>query len=110
MPYLHPIIAAAPGAQSAWSPWLVGALIGVLVMVTMYISVHPVGASGAYAKVAGLFGLLIAPLHTRRLKHYQGKPPTVDWETMLVIFVALGAIAPAPVRRRSARATSTPSP
>ena len=45
---------AYPGP--AWSPYLVGALIGVLSMATFYFSNKPLGASTAYARLAGAFG------------------------------------------------------
>ena len=38
----------------AWSPYLVGALIGVLSMLTFYFSNKPLGASTAYARLAGM--------------------------------------------------------
>ncbi len=75
----------------AWSPYLVGGLIGVLSMLTFYFSNKPIGASTAYARVAGLLGLLVAPKHTRSLKYFKDNPPNVGWELMLVIAVIAGA-------------------
>ena len=69
----------------AWSPYVVGALIGVLSMFTFYFSNKPLGASTAYARLAGMLGLLVAPRHTRSLKFYQDKKPVVDWEVMLLV-------------------------
>jgi uncharacterized protein len=78
-------------AGPAWSPYLVGALIGVLSMATFYFSNKPLGASTAYARMAGLLGLLVAPRHTRSLKYYQDNPPKIGWELMLVVAVIAGA-------------------
>ncbi|MHB0958563.1 MAG: YeeE/YedE thiosulfate transporter family protein [Pirellulaceae bacterium] len=78
-----------PGA--AWSPYLVGALIGGLSMLTFYFSDKPLGASTAYARLAGLVGRAVAPKHTNSLKYYQDNKPAVDWEVMLVLGVVLGA-------------------
>jgi uncharacterized membrane protein YedE/YeeE len=75
----------------AWSPYLVGALIGVLSMFTFYFSNKPLGASTAYARVAGMLGTLVAPRHTKSLKFFKDKKPVVDWELMLVIGVIAGA-------------------
>ena len=44
----------------AWSPYLVGALIGVLSMFTFYFSNKPLGASTAYARLAGMLGVPLA--------------------------------------------------
>ncbi|HJQ79551.1 MAG TPA: YeeE/YedE thiosulfate transporter family protein [Lacipirellulaceae bacterium] len=83
----------SPEAYSgpAWSPYLVGALIGVLSMFTFYFSRKPLGASTAYARIAGMIGSVIAPKHTKSLKFYQDKKPVVDWEVMLLVGVVVGA-------------------
>jgi uncharacterized membrane protein YedE/YeeE len=82
-----------PGATGpAWSPYLVGALIGVLSMFTFYFSAKPLGASTAFANVAGLIGRLIAPRHTESLRFYSDKKATkFDWQVALVIGVIVGA-------------------
>lgn len=75
----------------AWSPYVVGALIGVLSMFTFYFSNKPLGASTAYARIAGILGNLTAPAHTRSLKYFDDKPPKVGWELMLVVGVIVGS-------------------
>jgi len=82
-----------PGTTGpAWSPYLVGALIGVLSMFTFYFSKKPLGASSAYARIAGLLGRLLARRHTDSLHYYaKEKPPKIGWEVMLVTGVILGA-------------------
>ena len=75
----------------AWSPYLVGALIGLLTMLTFYFSDKPLGASTAYARVAGLLGKVVAPRHTESLKYYQDNKPAIDWEVMLVVGAIGGA-------------------
>jgi hypothetical protein len=80
---------AYPGPM--WSPYLVGALIGLLSMATFYFSDKPLGASTAYARLAGMVGKLFAPRHTESLKYYQDFKPKVDWEVMLVVGVVGGA-------------------
>ena len=60
-------IAALPGTDPldysgpAWSPYLVGAMIGLLSMATFYFSAKSLGASSAYATLAGLLGRVVAP-------------------------------------------------
>lgn len=75
----------------AWSPYLVGALIGLLTMLTFYFSDKPLGASTAYARMAGMLGKLVAPRHTESLKYYQDNKPAIDWEVMLVVGAIGGA-------------------
>lgn len=77
--------------RGAWSPYLVGGLIGVLSMLTFYFSNKPIGASTAYARTAGLIGTLLFRRHTESLSYYQKKAPLIDWGTMLVLGVIGGA-------------------
>jgi len=90
-------VAAPPGTDPlqysgpAWSPYLVGALIGLLSMATFYFSNKPLGASTAYARLAGMFGNLFNRRHTESLKYFQENKPVVDWEVMVVFGAVLGA-------------------
>lgn len=75
----------------AWSPYLVGALLGVLSWLTFYFSDKPIGASSFYATVAGMLGTLVARKHTENLAYFKSNPPVVDWEFALVIATIAGA-------------------
>ncbi len=96
---LLPICAAAATAPSvdaryypgpAWSPYLVGAAIGVLSWLTFYVSDNPIGASSFYAQVSGYFGKLIAPRHTASLAYFKDNPPRVGWEFVFVVAIIFG--------------------
>lgn len=76
----------------AWSPYVVGAGIGVLTWLTFYFSKKPVGASSAYATVAGLIGKVIAPKQTLKLKYFRDNPPQIDWELVFVGAAIIGAL------------------
>jgi len=90
-------VAAPPGTDPlqysgpAWSPYLVGALIGLLSMATIYFSNKPLGASTAYARLAGMLGNLFNRRHTESLKYFKENKPVVDWEVMIVLGAVLGA-------------------
>lgn len=75
----------------AWSPYLVGALLGVLSWMTFYFSDKPIGASSFYATLAGMIGKLFAKKHTESLAYYKANPPVVDWEFAFVIAAVGGA-------------------
>jgi uncharacterized membrane protein YedE/YeeE len=74
----------------AWSPYWVGASIGVLSWLTFYFSDKPIGASTFYAQVAGFLGKLIAPRRTASLAYFKDKPPRVGWEFAFVISIIFG--------------------
>lgn len=78
----------------AWSPYVVGAGIGVLSWLTFYFSNKPIGASSFYAHIAGFIGKLVARRHTKSLSYFSDKPPRVDWGFAFVLaIIAGGAIA-----------------
>ena len=76
----------------AWSPYVVGAGIGILLWLTLAMSKKPVGASSSYAAAAGLIGKAVAPRHTARLKYYADNPPRVGWELLFVGATVFGAM------------------
>ena len=93
-------VAAEPGVNAlgypgpAWSPYVVGAAIGVLSWLTFYFSDKPIGASSFYAQIAGFLGKLIAPRHTQSLAYFKDKPPRASWGFVFVIAtIGGGAIA-----------------
>jgi uncharacterized protein len=95
---LAPIVGAAEIAVDArqypgpaWSPYLVGALLGVLSWLTFYFSDKPIGASSFYATLAGMIGKLFAKKHVESLAYYKSNPPVVDWEFAFVIATVGGA-------------------
>ncbi len=74
----------------AWSPFLVGAGIGVLSWLTFYFADKPIGASSFYATVAGLIGKRLARKHTERLAYYRIHPPRLDWGFVFVLATIAG--------------------
>lgn len=75
----------------AWSPYVVGAGIGVLSWLTFYFSNQPIGASSFYAHIAGFLGKWIAPRRTKSLAYFQSTPPKVNWGFVFVVSIVAGA-------------------
>ena len=73
-----------------WSPYLVGAGIGVLSWLTFYFSDKPIGTSSFYAQLAGFLGKLIAPRHTASLTYFKDKSPRVSWGFVFVVATIVG--------------------
>jgi hypothetical protein len=74
----------------AWSPYLVGAGIGILSWLSFYFADKAIGASSFYATLAGLLGKVIAPAHTARLEYFRSNPPHLDWGLVFVTSTILG--------------------
>ena len=65
-------------AMATWSPYIVGAGIGVLIWTTFLLSDRPLGCSTAYAKTAGMIEALLSRGRARSMPNYQKLTPTVD--------------------------------
>lgn len=74
----------------AWSPYLVGAAIGVLSWLTFYFSDKPIGASTFYARLAGFLGQRVAPRRTASLTYFKDKPPRVGWGVAFMLATIVG--------------------
>ena len=74
----------------AWSPYVVGAGIGVLSWLTFYFSDKPIGASSFYAQVSGFIGKLFAKRHIESLAYFKENPPRVGWEFVFVVSTIVG--------------------
>ena len=80
-----------PYSEPAWSPYVVGALIGTLVLTTLVLASKKIGASSAYSDVAGMLGRLVAPQHIASLPYYRKSKPMVGWTLMIVVGAVLGS-------------------
>ncbi len=77
--------------ESRWSPYLVGAAIGVLSWFTLLVSRHPLGCSTTFARGAGMIERLLRGRRVYQKPYYREVRPQVDWQWMLVVGMVLGA-------------------
>ena len=83
-----------PLTKKSWSPYVVGASIGVLSWLTFATANKPIGITTAFEYTAALTEKAAAPQVTQPYldaKAKDGKAPKIDWEWMLVVGVFLGA-------------------
>jgi hypothetical protein len=81
-----------------WSPYLVGAGIGVLSWITFAVMGQALGTSTSFPRVAGAAGSLVAPDHVGANPYYEkllgtaAQPkPLFDWQIALVVALFFGA-------------------
>ena len=75
-----------------WSPYIVGAGIGVLSWFTWLISSKPIGCSTSFARIAGMIEKLFRGKIVEKKLYYQEVKPEVEWQMMLVIGVVIGSL------------------
>ncbi len=74
-----------------WSPYIVGAGIGVLSWVTFLLSDKAIGCSTAFARTSGMIEKLFRGEKVKEKPYYREFIPEIDWEWMLVLGVFAGA-------------------
>ncbi|EMI16797.1 YeeE/YedE family protein [Rhodopirellula maiorica SM1] len=81
-----------PLAKHAWSPYLVGAGIGVLSWFAFWSADHPLGITTAFEHTAALGIQAVAPQFAESNSYFQDNSPKIGWEWMLVVGVLLGSL------------------
>jgi hypothetical protein len=82
--------------KKSWSPYLVGAGIGVLSWFSFATADKHLAITLQYEHIAGLIQKAVAPdiaesNHYDEVRDRQGKPPKISWELMLLVGVFFGA-------------------
>jgi uncharacterized membrane protein YedE/YeeE len=84
--------------DDGWSPYLAGALLGLLAIVSVYATTlwlgksTYLGASTTFVRAAGLLELTVAPEHVAANEYFTKEKVRVDWQFMLVLGIFLGAL------------------
>lgn len=74
-----------------WSPYLVGAGIGILSWLTFLLSNKLIGVSTAFVRTAGMIEKLLRGDKALEKTYYKKYPPVIDWGWMFVLGIAIGA-------------------
>lgn len=81
--------------EPAWSPYLAGALIGLLACLTLALAKKRVSASSAYADAVGLLGRAVAPKHTASLSYFRENRPAIGWTLLFILGTIIGSFVAA---------------
>jgi uncharacterized membrane protein YedE/YeeE len=77
--------------QIRWSPYAVGAGIGILSWFTFLLLKKPIGCSTAFARISGMIGKLFNRKKIDDNQYFKEYPPVIDWEIMFVGGIIIGA-------------------
>lgn len=77
--------------MSLWSPYLVGAGIGILTCLSFAVARHPLGCTTAFVKVRGLIDRTLDHDCVERLEYYRLFVPALDGQVMLIAGILIGA-------------------
>ena len=74
-----------------WSPYVVGAGIGILSWLTFLLSNRPIGCSTAFSRTSGMVEKLFRGGKVDLKPYYRLFKPVIDWEVMLLIGILAGS-------------------
>ena len=84
--------------DGGWSPYLAGALVGVLAVLSALATTkltgktNYLGASTTFVRAAGLLERPVASEHVAANEYFTKEKVKVDWQFMLVVGILLGAV------------------
>ena len=78
--------------EVSWSPYVVGAGIGILSWFSFLISKNPIACSTTFAKAGGMIERLFRGKKTENKLYYKEIKLSVDWQWMLVIGIVIGSL------------------
>ena len=99
--------------DNGWSPYLAGALVGLLAVVSVWATTvmmgktNYLGASTTFVRAAGLLERAVAPEQVSGNEYFTKTKVKVDWQFMLVGGIFLGALVSS-VTDRSFKLESVP--
>lgn len=77
--------------DKGWSPYVAGALTGVLAILSVVVAGKYLGASTTFAKSAGMLEQLVAPERVATIDYFIKYSPKIDWQFMFVVGITIGA-------------------
>lgn len=78
--------------KGRWSPYLAGALSGLVAVLSVWITGKYFGASTSFVRTAGMLEKLFNPERVARMEYFIKETPEVEWQWMFVVGILLGAL------------------
>jgi len=75
-----------------WSPYIVGAAIGVLSWLSFLILKNPISCSTSFARTSGMLEKLVRGTKVDQKPYYQKFKLEIDWQWMLVVGIVIGSL------------------
>jgi uncharacterized membrane protein HdeD (DUF308 family) len=77
--------------NGGWSPYLAGALAGVVGILSVVIAGKYFGASTSFVRTAGMIEQFFGPERVAQMDYFIRVAPKIDWQWMFMIGIVFGA-------------------
>src|SRR3989339_1679920 len=81
--------------KKTWSPYTAGALAGLLMVLSVFLTGKYFGASTTFVRAAGFVEQSVAPEKVAGMAYFLKEKVIVDWQFLFVVGVLFGALASA---------------
>jgi uncharacterized protein len=78
--------------DDGWSPYLAGALSGVVGVLSVWFTGQYFGASTSFVRTAGLIEQFFGPERTAQMGYFIKVAPKIDWQWMFVVGIFWGSL------------------
>jgi hypothetical protein len=78
-------------SDGGWSPYVAGALGGVVLILSVWITGKFFGASTTFVRSAGMVERLFSAERVAAMEYFVRELPQIDWQWMFVIGIFLGS-------------------
>jgi len=78
--------------DGGWSPYLAGALSGVVGVLSVWVAGQYFGASTSFVRTAGMIEQAFGPERVARMEYFISVVPRIDWQWMFMVGIFLGAM------------------
>ena len=78
--------------RKGWSPYVAGALAGLLMVLSIWITGKYFGASTTFVKATGLVEKQFAPERVSKMDYFIRELPKIDWQFLFVIGIFFGSL------------------
>jgi uncharacterized protein len=78
--------------KKAWSPYLAGALTGLLLVFSVWFTGKYIGASTTFVRTAGLIEKVFVEERVGKMEYFMKEMPRIDWQWMFVAGILVGSL------------------
>ena len=78
--------------DKGWSPYLAGALTGLLIVLSVWVTGKYFGASTTFVRAAGLVEKQFNSERVGKMDYFLKELPKVDWQFLFVVGIFFGAL------------------
>ncbi len=81
--------------QGQWNPYVAGALSGLVIVGSVWLTGKFAGASTSFVRSAGMIEQFFSPERVSQMEYFLKEKPMIEWQWMFVIGIMIGSLVAA---------------